>query len=152
MLSRLHFGRCFHSVYCGSGTTAMAASGHEDEALANAFCTEANFNVICSMLDAAAPALLCHLNTWEELPPETVQFLAQVRGVARFLQQFADKSVSANINSLASKLPKPRRPIVLLPPEFQIPIAPVKIKTAELMEDSSDEEDTPVPHLSCIHN
>ncbi|KAJ7223792.1 hypothetical protein C8J57DRAFT_1253355 [Mycena rebaudengoi] len=62
-------------------------------------------------------AYLCntlrHLNTWDELPPETVQFLAQ--------------SMSANIGHLVSQLPKSRKPIVLLP-EFQIPAAPVKIK------------------------
>ncbi|KAJ7270364.1 hypothetical protein C8J57DRAFT_1227014 [Mycena rebaudengoi] len=102
----------------------------------NSFCTEANFDAISSMLNAAAPSLLRHLDTWDELPLETVQFLAQ----------FSNKSVSANIGCLASQLPKSRKPIVLLSPEFQIPAAPVKIKSmAELMDDSSDEEDTPVP-------
>ncbi|KAJ7230928.1 hypothetical protein C8J57DRAFT_1251490, partial [Mycena rebaudengoi] len=112
----------------------------------NSFCTEANFDAISSMLNAAAPPLLRHLDTWEELPLETVQFLAQVRGITRFLQQFTNKSISANVSRLASQLPKSRKPIVLLSPEFQIPAAPVKIKSmAELMADSSDEEDAPVP-------
>ncbi|KAJ7281688.1 hypothetical protein C8J57DRAFT_1219525 [Mycena rebaudengoi] len=112
----------------------------------NSFCTEANFDAISSMLNAAAPSLLRHLDTWDELPLETVQFLAQVCGITRFLQQFADKSVSANVSRLASQLPKSRKPIVLLSPEFQIPATPVKIKSmAELMADSSDKEDAPVP-------
>ncbi|KAJ7278109.1 hypothetical protein C8J57DRAFT_1503019 [Mycena rebaudengoi] len=112
----------------------------------NSYCTEANLDAISSMLNAAAPPLLRHLDTWEELPLETVQFLAQVRGITRFLQQFANKSLSANVSRLASQLPKSRKPIVLLSPEFQIPAAPIKIKSmAELMADSSDEEDAPVP-------
>ncbi|KAJ7276057.1 hypothetical protein C8J57DRAFT_1224189 [Mycena rebaudengoi] len=103
----------------------------------NSFCMEANFDAISSMLNAAALPLLRHLDTWEELPLETVQFLAQ---------QFANKSISANVSRLASQLPKSRKPIVLLSPEFQIPAASIKIKSmAELMADSSDEEDAPVP-------
>ncbi|KAJ7243704.1 hypothetical protein C8J57DRAFT_1243305 [Mycena rebaudengoi] len=233
-LSRLHFGRRFHSIHAESGTAAMAASGHDDASLAKsaawsfldpqpprslllplathstssamapanvrlqprgltaapsssptplakgkgksvastltpvatapgpptdpwiylrkdecralmpvldtAFCdTEDNHPEVVRLLEAASTPLLKHLSTWTSVPPDTAQFLAQLRRAVVFALQI--KPASSKLKTLKDRLPKKLPSHTLLTSSFVIPAEPRRIKPMAELSFSSDEEE-----------
>ncbi|KAJ7240973.1 hypothetical protein C8J57DRAFT_1527312 [Mycena rebaudengoi] len=94
--------------------------------------------VVCLLEDASTP-LLKHLSTWMSVPPETVQFLAQLRHAAIFAQQI--KPLSSKLKLLKEQLPKKLTSPILLTPSFEIPPKPCCIKSMAELSFSSDEED-----------
>ncbi|KAJ7239336.1 hypothetical protein C8J57DRAFT_1246068 [Mycena rebaudengoi] len=73
--------------------------------LDTAFCdTEDNHPEVVRLLEAASTPLLKHLSTWTSVPPDTAQFLAQLRRAVVFALQI--KPASRKLKILKERLPK----------------------------------------------
>ncbi|KAJ7236999.1 hypothetical protein C8J57DRAFT_1247497 [Mycena rebaudengoi] len=104
------------------------------------FCdTENNHLEVIRLLEAASTPLLKHLSTWMSVPPDTAQFLAQLRHAVVFALQI--KPASSKLKILKDRLPKKLPLRTLLTSSFVILAEPCRIKTMAELSFSSDKED-----------